>query len=400
MSLEVFKDIYYTVAGTINGVVSNGAHIITATSTPTAYKHDINTLQMVASGGLTGTPAGIALLGASLASAVVVNSGSSRVDFIDIGTMGVTGVTTGAATVSSTSTYSQNVASFPASGFALATRSTNGTLTAINGNTRQVSSLTVSGLSGTQASCVVPRLDSTTFFVGTKNGKIVETNTSGATVQTITLPTTPNVGSAPTTIVSGLSYFNNRLLIQTDSGPQYLYNLNTSSYDMVTMGSDAFGTSNYGPLCQSASGFTLLGRGQTNTGVNACMEVFFDSPQITTVLRYNETSGRTVGTWIDSTLNRGVTVSNDAGNGALPLRTMEAGPYNKVSVETRVQDSGTDIAARILRIRDDGIGRTCVELDQNISAFQTFLPATDGHNYIEIAITSGPEKMDAREFQA
>lgn len=400
MSLEVFKDLYYTVAGTINGVTSNGAHVITVTSTPTAYKHDINTMQMVASAGLTGTPGGVALLGSTLASAAVVNTGSSRVDFIDIGTMGVTGVTTGAATISSTSTFSQNIASFPASGFALSTRSTNGTLQAINGNTRQVSSLTVSGLSGTQASCIVPRDGFNTFLVGTKNGKVIETNSSGATIWSLTLPTTPNVGTTPTNQISGLSYYNGNLLIQVESGPLYLYNMTASSYSHTVMGSDAFGTSNWAPLCQSASGFTILGRGQTNTGLMASMECAFDSNQIVTVPRYNETGGRSTANWIDSTTSRSFAISNDAGNGSLPFRGMSGGPYNKVSVDTRVQDSGTDVGARIIRIRDEGIGKKCVELDTNISAFTTPLPATEGHNYIEIAIISGPEKMDVREFQA
>lgn len=400
MSLEVYKDLYYTVAGTMNGCVSNGTTLLVLTSTPTLYKHDLSTLLMQASATLTGTPAGVALLGSSMASAVVVNSGSSRVDFVDINTLGLTGVTTGAATVSSTSTFSQNVASFPASGFALSTRSTNGTLQAINGNTRQVSSLTVTGLSGTQASCIVARTGGSTFFVGTKNGKVIETNTSGATISTLTLPTTPNVGTAPTNQVSGLSYFNNKLLIQVEAGNRYLYNFSASAYLPTTVGCDAFGTSNYSPLCESASGTTLAGRSQTNTGIMGVMDIFFDAPQSVITTRYNETGTRCTFTALDASSNKAISSSSDAGNSNLPLRTMTAGPFNRVSVETRVQDSGTDVAARILRVRDEGIGKTCVESDQNISAFTTLLPATEGHNYIEVSVTSGPEKMDAREFQA
>lgn len=400
MSLEVYKDVYYTAAGTINGAISNGASLLVTTSTPTLYKHDLTTLQMQASATPTGTPAGMALLGSALASAVIVNSGSARVDFVDIASLGLTGVTTGAATVSSTSTYSQNVASFPASGFALATRSSNGTMTAINGNTRQVSSLTITGLSGTQASCVVARTGGSTFFVGTKNGKVIETNDSGATVSTLTLPTTPNVGTTPTNQVSALSYFNNKLLIQVECGNRYLYDYGTASYLHTVPGADAFGTSNYSPLCESASGFTLAGRSQTNTGLMGAMEVFFDAQQQVTTTRYNETGTRANLTWLDASTNKAIISSSDAGNSNLPLRTMTAGPFNRVSVETRVQDSGTDVAARIIRIRDEGIGRTCVDLDQNISAFTTSLPALEGHNYIEISVLSGPEKLDAREFQA
>ncbi len=400
MSLEVYKDLYYPAAGTINGAISNGTHLLVTTSTPTIFKHNLSTLQLLASAAGTGTPAGIALLGTALASAVVVNSGSARVDFVDINSMGLTGVTTGAATVSSTSTFSQNVASFPASGFALATRSSNGTLTAINGNTRQVSSLTVGGLSGTQASCITPRDGHNTFLVGTKNGKVIETNTSGATIWSLTLPTTPNVGTAPTNQISGLSYFNEKLLIQVETGARYLYSMSASSYLNSTVGTDAFGTSNWSPMCESASGVTLVGRAQTNTGLMAASEVFFDANQIITEQRYNETGTRATVTWIDKSTNTAMISSSDAGNSNLPFRTMTGGPYNRVSVETRVQDSGTDVGARILRIRDDGIGSTCIEVDQNISAFTTLLPCTEGHNYIEISVLSGPEKLDAREFQA
>jgi hypothetical protein len=86
------------------------------------------------------------------------------------------------------------------------------------------------------------------------------------------------------------------------------------------------------------------------------------------------------------------------------LRTFDVTPNNKVTVPTAIQrlvgPSFIYIGGRIIRLRDDGIGKALVELDTTIGAAQTDLTATEDHRYIELTLTSGPSEWDVREFLA
>ena len=73
----------------------------------------------------------------------------------------------------------------------------------------------------------------------------------------------------------------------------------------------------------------------------------------------------------------------------------------KVNVLTRAQDPvSLDVPARVIRIRDAGIGRTFCESDITIAAGASSYPCTADRNYIELALLTSPNKYDIREFKS
>lgn len=399
--INAYKDLYAGVSSTLRGAFTDDNYLYVLTSAPDFRKYNLQTLEQVNSNlTVSSTPKGIALIYGATGAAVFE---SSAVDFIDLNTNARTQVTTGASSTRSDNMYSQHIATIPASGFGISTRGTNGTVQAINGVNGTVSSLTVGGLTGAQATCVTVRPETNTFFIGSNDGKVHEINSSGATLRTLTLATTPNVGSAPIRHVVGISYCNPYLAILENGGAFYLYNYTASSYSytgILESGNSSLANTNCSVFCTAASGTAYYGKGNTGLVGQSFCEVFFNANQPVFLPYYNETTAAMTVSAVSAANNRAFMATTLALNGVLPFREFTGGPFNQVQVNTRVQDSGTDVAARIIRIRDSGIGRTCVELDQNIPSLSTPLPATEGHNYIEIAIVSGPEKMDIREFQA
>ena len=79
------------------------------------------------------------------------------------------------------------------------------------------------------------------------------------------------------------------------------------------------------------------------------------------------------------------------------MRFFNISSPNICSESTRFQDPvGVDVASRCIRIRDEGIGRTTIEIDQNVSSGAQPVNATSDRQYIELNFYSG--NWDIREF--
>jgi hypothetical protein len=399
MSLESIASIHASTSIRFIDSLIYNTSIYSIVSTPAFRVYDSAKLyQTNVSVTTMATPAGITLV--APATAVVVSSGTSQVDFIDITqNLRSAAVTTNASTVY-TQTHGQQVAVNISTGIAFATRSTAGGIMKIDGNTRTLSTVSPGGLSGANATCVIVNEASGTWFIGTNNGLVHQINSSGTILDTITLPTTPNVGTAAVHIVGGISYYNDKLLVSTNLGMYYLYRHSTATLlwaGLGIKGSTTAGTQ--ATLCSSSSGQTVNGNSTSGSVGQTIQDIYFDAlnPIIETI--FVGTSTQNAATFRSPT--RALANFNDSSN-VISLRVLKGSPTNKVTVDTECQyPEGLQVAGRIIRIRDQGPGRSCIELDTSIPAAVTSLPATDGHDYIEIAlVTSGGEKWDVREFTA
>jgi len=346
-------------------------------------------------GGLTG----LALVNQATACGVF---GSAQVDFFDVNTGAFTKVTTN-ATATWSSVVQQQIAGNPSTGKAVATSTTAGKLMCINGSTQTITAPTPAALSGANATCVTNKTDTNTFLIGTSNGKVHEVDSSGTVLKSITLPTTPNDGGAVNHVVSGVSYYNDSLAVALDKGILYIYQYSTSTIVAKQICSLGGVSNNNTVLCDAASGITTLTRPfSVNNYCSTSVLCFSASGSYYQDVFFNETSQPNRYCGIEPSINR-LWIGSSSTSYYL-ARTFDITALSTSQVQTRIQNPpGTDVTGRIIRIRDDGINRSMVELDQTISAGQQLLNAYKNHNYIEIALTGTrfvDEAWDIREFEA
>lgn len=383
----------------VDAVSDQNGTLYTITTQPRIVSYNLNTLAAIASSVTTGvsTPAGITLI--SPVSGVVVSAGVSQVDFFQTATLTRVGVTTGASTVANQN-CNQQVAGNTSTLLALATRSTAGGVMLINGNTFVLSTLSSTAMTGLNARCIITK--GSNWLVGTTGGTILEMTASGVVVNTITIPNTPNVGVTPTFYVTSLAYSNGYLLASTTQGVLYLYNYSTNTLLGQTTVATADANNSGCPLSLASSGMAIMGRSYTaGNSYTDVAEVYFGSGQIImSSVFFHEINQAYNVCGFDVSTNRGWTIANTT-TPLYQLRVFNVSPTNTVSVDTLILNSvANPISGRIIRIRRDEVGKAVVELDQNIGAGITFLPATDGHNYIELGINSLGTQCDVREFKA
>lgn len=291
----------------------------------------------------------------------------------------------------------QQVCSDHTTGIAFITKATNSSLTRVNCLTQVVSSITPAALSGAQASCIVNKTGSGGAIMGTNNGKIIEIDSAGAQVSTFTLPTTPNV-STPSLSVSGLSYYNDNLLVLTDRGILYHYTFSSSTLKYTgVLPSLTSATGTGGVLCESASGYTLHGVGNA-AGAAHVPELYFNNSAVS----FQD------GFWSETFYSvYAVGVAPDPVNQAWIIYNTSSGkmlrifytPETKIVTEPTRSKDPADISVRVIRYRDNGPGKSFVEIDTSASAGSFSVNCTKGQNYIELAIKSaGPNRWDIREF--
>lgn len=171
-----------------------------------------NTLTVIAS---SSTCTGVALF--SAASAVMVFN-TTNVRIVDTSTGTSTLITSNAAATQRNNAM-QQVATNQTTLLGIATKSTTGSVTLINANNSTCTSLTVSTLSGVNATCVIPKTDGSNFLIGSSDGRVHEIDTSGTVIKSLTLPVTNRYGGALSSLqVGSMSYYNNYLLVSDTGG--------------------------------------------------------------------------------------------------------------------------------------------------------------------------------------
>lgn len=325
---------------------------------------------------------------------VIGSSANSQFDFIELSSGYRKAVTTNAAALLNAN-VAQQITANPSTGFGLATRTGTGSLTLLTFPNQTVSVLTPTGFTGVQLTCVCNKDGN--FLVGTNNGKIFEVTTGGTVVNTVTLPATPVTTGTQTGVVRGISYFNDLVLVATDRGLLHLYKWSTSTLmdTQLVPNSTVYMTESVSGLCYITPSASM------NTPGAGLIEVFFGNSSI----EFENTSYIT-----DCATSTGPKfISYDTVTKRLcgvvtlsafkKIKVWKATGLENTSVTARFQDPvNTDVAARIIRYRNPGIGRLNVESDVNIPAAETSLPARQGVRYLEEGEYT--TKVDYREFDS
>lgn len=402
--LQITHDLSTT--GTVESACSDSNFVYAVTTLDYRVYTWSGALLNNAATALAASPSCIVLAGAS---AVIVYP-SARASIVDsLGNK--TDITTNA--LATYSNYGQMAAGATPLNLAMAISSTSGKITKIDPIAQTITQLSPSGISGIQATCILYKPDTQTWILGTINGKVLEINTAGATIGTIlTLPNTPNL-TAPTIQVTGLSYYNSNLAIATNTGNLYFYSWATQTLNYILpSGSNAIGGSgsmNCTSLTDSASGLCLYlsGGNQPGNSTVGVTEMFMNSvsggpPTMNTY--YNESIGGPICGGIQPivtgiNLSKAFVVFPNSTAGGIQIRLYNISNPGICSEPTRFQVSNNDVASRCIRIRDEGIGKTTVEVDQAVSAGSQPLNCTSDRNYIELNLVSGsPNQWDIREF--
>lgn len=404
MSLQVTQDCNLN-SGSFTGGCSDANYVYAVTNVPDFRLFNwTGALQLGATAlSLAATPTAIVL---GTAASAVINYSSARVSIVDT-LYNKTDITTNALATFASNSGQQSA---PGSGVVMSTTSTNSKVLKTDPIAQTCTQLSPTPLSTHQASCIIFKADTLTWLIGTNNGLVFEMDKNGNQIgSSLTLVTSPNI-SAPTIIPTGLSYYNNILVVVTNSGNGYIYSwtvqtlLNTFPTGANNVGATGNVTCS---LTDSASGVCLVlsGGSQSPNSTNTVTELFFNTvsggaPILTPY--YNEAqAGPNCGgiqpTITSSQFSKAWVNFADNNAQGVQLRFFNISSPNICSETTRFQNPiGTDIASRCIRIRDEGIGRSTVEIDQNVSSGTQAVNCTSDRQYIEINIASG--QWDIREF--
>lgn len=382
-------------------IVMDSSNIYTVNTTTLFRKYDqaslTNTLTVNATSSTTAT--GIALINSASA---VVSCTSANLLFIELSTGHRSTITTNAA-ATQRNTAMQQIATNQSTLFGIATKSTTGSVTLINGNTFALSSLTVSSLSGVNATCVIPKTGTSNFFIGSSNGQVHEIDTSGTVIKSLTLPVSNRYGGALTSFqVGSMSYYNNYLLVSDTGGIVRLYDWAGSPTLLDQYFCTAWNLNQTIMLSNAASGTCYMTTPQANNLYNhAIHEVYFEKGEILVESCWTGMFNSTTVVGTAQNTSGKMAMITTGTTSPCAIRVFNTTSPAKVNVLSRAQDPpGLDIPARVVRIRDAGIGRTFCESDITIAAGASSYPCTADRNYIELSFLTSPDKWDAREFKS
>lgn len=377
----------------------SGAGKLYVCSNANAYKYDLLTGKLdLTSQSIATQPDSLCLVNS--ASALGTCTGTTSAYLIELSS-GFVATITGGRALPNTDKGQQSDSD--GNGTVFACSSTNNEVTKYT--TFALSHVTPSGssLASAQALTIINKTGSSNFLLGTNNGKIIEIDSSGTTIQTITLPTTPNVGTAPVLQVSGLSYYNDNLFVMTNFGVAYHYKYSTSTlYNKHILGATNSGAALGSALCASACGVTLMGQNILHSAATASItQIDFNySPALITDVFFNETNNAVMSSGIDTTTHTAWIANVGTINKG---RVFSIYGIGQTAETTRIQASNVDVSGRIIRIRDVRPGCSRVEIDQSVSAGSTNLAASAQASYVEAATRGTPgsdETADLRVFNS
>jgi hypothetical protein len=326
----------------------------------------------------------------AVATAAVAYASTARVDYVNINTGDVTQVTT-AATV--TNNMQGQIAGNTVTGLCMSTRGAGVNVTQVL--TTGATSLTPAQLSGTTASCICTKSDTNTWLVGTASSTILEYDQFGHLQKILPIPLTPSTGTAQTTSITSVTYSNGNMACITDRGLLYIYNWSTLTQLLKIPCWDTASVTTGGLLTQSASGVVFAAAAVGTMNPSAVMEIYLEGNNPTVVSNFwMESSIATRNIGFDGTYCWVFQNTSSDTNG----RLFTVNSVAKTTTDTRTQVGGIDTNSRIIRLRDDGVGTACVEVDMNVSAGDVNVQCTNDKNYIEISIANTGTTFDIREF--
>ena len=379
-----------TYSDAIYDVTIDDDYLYIVNQEPSFKKYNLKTAGLEYTVSLTSSAVGIALI--NEASAVVGYTGSqNKYDFIEL--------SSGHKSTTTSQTYSlratgqaQQMAGDKVNEVVIATTNTN-SLRKINSD-QTSSSITVSEMSGYRANVVVAEEASGTFFLGTNNGKIYNIDSSGTVNSTITLPSGISE-TTPVLYISGISFYDPYLCVVESRGYMYLYNYWSQELLQVVMVPPNDSSTIGIPMCASVSGESLVVSGVNANYLCSVEGIFFRSGVIhrepyfmgdNLGFRGAVRSKNHAACWSYSTsLNQ--------------MHILEADDASIGSAQSSASDNNLPTAARIIRIRDDGLGHKCVEIDTTIPDSETDVDLTRSKSYIEFSTINANTKFDIKDLQ-
>lgn len=399
--LTPIADFYFATSYNVAAITTVSASTFVAVTTEPAlyqFTYQGNQVNKLA---LPFTPSGVAIY--SGASAIVSYGTTAQFDFVDLGTLYRASATTN-ATSTQTGVNAYQLVANSSTGYAAATSSTAGKVSIINCLTRSVSAYTPGLLSGQAINCVASR-DNGNFILGTNNGNIYEITVAGNIVSGYSLPSIPNNNVSPFNYpIVALSYGSSAVIAVGGRGEGYSINLGASSVVGTFICSEGvFGSSTTVTLSNVSSGVFLAISNSPGVATQGVQEYFTNTLSLRSIdSTFMEPNIAFRDAKIDSTGKYAVIATQDTNNIAFRARSFYITPTWQTTVSTRAQyPVGVDIPGNIIRIRNRGVGYSCIDVDQAITAGANNILAAENNQYIEVLLNgaSGVSEMwDIREF--
>lgn len=386
-----------TVADGVTNDATNEAIIVHYGGTDSLRRYDLTTGSQ-AGGSVTVTGDAVAVALVNSASAITFQDSGTTSDVVELAS-GYRQVYSGGTAVSAFD-KGQLASGDITNSRVLAASNTTGSLIKFDGNTFTLSTISPIFMSGQKATTVLCK-GSNRWLIGTDASKVFECDHSGNLYGELTVTYNPDNGrfvSGTPVRISGLSFANDTLLVTTRQGFLHCFNWATKEELYKTYLTDAEAASRGTVLCAAVSSTCILSHNYSvGGGNNVAIEIDFGQipPVMRDVLNLDSTGfvvasglGTSGKGWV---LQRTVDI----------LRIFTVTPRTTTTQASVLEDPpGTAVAGELIRIIDDGVGSSSVELSTPISAASTTFRATPGKDYIEIgSYGSGVnEKFDLREY--
>lgn len=370
---------------------SNSQLYLVESTGPSFRKFDLNThFQVGTNVTCLSSPGAVCIINS--ASSVIASTSVNTVDFIENATGYRTNATGGLTLSNIPNNKGQRIASDTASGIAFYTTSTANTLVKIVASTQAVTQIIIPGISNFLPAAII--LKSTgRWLVGGRFGKVYEIDSTGSIVDQLDVVYNTSMSSLGTTslgnlaiiTISGMSYDNNMLFLQTEGGVfLYDYSTKTKLWDMPLHEST---NQNSVVMCASASGETLMGWNNTTaTENNVIAEVDFTTYPVQVAaasgIFYSDSQNKWVSTGFCAGTNLGFALQLTVEK----IRFFTINPRQTALRLFTVQNNSVDQKARLILIDDTGgVGTAFVAFDTIMQSPATYRVPT-GRSIIEVVI--------------
>lgn len=376
---------------------NNNEIIIVETSTPSLRVFNMSTkAQRGSNVTVLSSPAGVTLL--TTASAVVISGTVTTYDLVELSSLTRQNYTGG--NIAATIEKGQQIAGNTSLEIAFGTSSTAGNLVKFtNSFPTPVSIIQPPALSGSTATTIITK--GSNWLIGTNRGQVLEINSSGIVLDILSIDNSPNIGASglETPIVAGLSVANDFLAITTSQGLLYVYNWLTKTMLYKQPIGDSQSISGRGTvLCESSSGVTIFGNNKNVFDNNVAIELdFIQSPPQMRDILFTDSNGFVVASGINPNTAKAWILQQTVNK----IRFFDVSARVTSTRNTRIESpAGTSVRGRIIRIIDNGVGNTQIELDSAIDNQTTNFPVSSGKSIIEIAMTDSGinEKFSVSQY--
>ncbi len=315
------------------------------------------------------------------ASSACVWTSTTNMDVVDLTSNYKVNKASG-VTASNVSQKGQQSAGIVAFKLAIATSSTANTINRYTGSTHTASTQTILNMNGGKATTIVALASS--WIIGTDNGALIELDTNFLIVKSMQIPQQLDNTTLDQIYITGLSYSNGVLAVQTAKGFQYQVSWYTREVLSVLPCYTGAATNQSSVFCAASSGTTLTGIYNTGTSTKAANYIFeYDITQMPPKIKstlFVASTQNVITCGIQSNMGWALLTTTTLINfSVIPARAV-------ISQTPSALYNGTYRQNRRIVIINNGVGATSVESDMGMPANSTStFPITASKGIIEIA---------------